>query len=383
MTLKHLFVVGALALSLWSCAGASLFTDITSTQLASPIFVAVDATNSRAYVVNSNNRLEFLDTHLTILDITNPAAPIALASATNTIGMPNFSGQAYLDVDTRRLFVSNRLSDNRDDKVDTLLRIDVNETAGTFGQVESFNTGEDPFGLTCCDASNRLYVVNEGILGAYDVSDPSTFVSISLDVTLGGDRFRGLSSREVVILGEQAFVTNRAGVIYVINLNEVGDTSKNPIDYLITGGGSLRGIVTDGILLYVVDFASSDPLLRILDPASLTAIDPDTTDVIEATIASVQVTAVAVGGDANEAALVGEQVFVTNTADDTVTVVNTGTQTVEATITLNTGSFTADEPFGVTAFTLGDNNYVYVSNLKSSNISVIDVASLAVVANYP
>ncbi|OGQ57354.1 MAG: hypothetical protein A3I75_04240 [Deltaproteobacteria bacterium RIFCSPLOWO2_02_FULL_50_16] len=376
--------MAVMAFSYLSCAGDPLFMSISSQQLASPVFVAVDTVNSRAYVINANNHLEYLDTHLTILDISNPPSPTFLDVGTNPISIPNFSGQAYFDPATRLLFVSNRLSDHKDDVVDTLLRINVDETSGSFGEVSSFNAGEDPFGVACCDTSNRLYLINEGTLGVYDIGSPSTFVSISLDITLGsGDRLKGLSSREVVLLGDQAFVTNRTGFIYVINMTEVGDLSKNPIDYVISGGGDLRGIATDGTYLYVVDHSEDDPLLRILDPSSLTAVDPDTSAFNEVSVTSIQTTAISTGTEPQEVAIVGGRAFVTNTGSDSVTVIDTDSRSVATTIDLTAGGWGADEPTGITGFTVGDNNYVYVTNLKSDNISIIDANALSVVADYP
>ena len=38
---------------------------------------------------------------------------------------------------------------------------------------------------------------------------------------------------------------------------------------------------------------------------------------------------------------------------------------------------------GITAFTSGGSDYLYVTNLKSSNVSIIEAASLSVVATYP
>jgi len=66
-----------------------------------------------------------------------------------------------------------------------------------------------------------------------------------------------------------------------------------------------------------------------------------------------------------------------------VTVIDTDSRSVATTIDLTAGGWGADEPTGITGFTVGDNNYVYVTNLKSDNISIIDANALSVVADYP
>src|SRR3989338_241367 len=139
------------------CDSGVLFQEIT-TELAAPIAIAVDTTRLRAYVVNSNNNAEFTGTTFSVLDITDPAAPVLLNNPANPIPAPNYSAQIYLDTTNGFAYMPNRASDDAVDTSDSLLRINVDETSASFGTLETFNNGENPFGIACCDASGRIYV---------------------------------------------------------------------------------------------------------------------------------------------------------------------------------------------------------------------------------
>lgn len=365
---------GLWVLFLIGCNNGVLLKDLGS-HLAAPIAMAVDAANARAYVVNSNNRDEFDGASLSILDITDPTAPTLLPSAANPISIPDYSGKIYFDAATKTGYVPNRLSDNTLDRQDTLLRINLDETSASFGAVDTFIGGDSPFGIACCDASGRIYAVsNGGTLEVYSPADLSTSVQISFAMTLSsGEPVTGRNATEAVLLGDQAFVTNRGGRIFVINTTEVGNTSLNPIDYIVLNGGDLRGIATDGTLLYVVSGTSSAPVLRTLNPASLTPISPDASAASEVDISALQSTSVAIGTDPYEVAVFNGHAYVSNRGSDSVSDIDLTSGTVAATISVG------DEPFGLAPFTMNGGNYLYVTNLVSNSISIIDLASNTVV----
>ncbi len=368
-----LFIVIA-GITLISCDTNSLFGP-SGSHFSGPIAVAVDTTRNRAYVVNSNNIIAYTDATLSILDLSNPAAPVLLSNTKNPISIPNFSGQIYLNTVTQQAFVSNRLSDNNDVKIDHLLRINVNESPSTFAAVDSFTAGDNPFGITCCDTSSRLYAVsNGGTLDVFDSTSPATLTQVSLAGTLAsGEIYTGTNSTEATLLGNQVFVSNRAGRIFVINTTEVGDSSKHPIDYIILNMGDLRGITTDGTLLYVVDATTNAEVLRIINPASLTAVSPDSSTPTEKDFSTVQTATVSVGHNPNEVTVFKGKAYVSNQNDNTVSVIDLTSKTVTATISVG------QQPFGLTAFTLGTTDYLYVTNLFSNSISVVDLSSNTVV----
>ena len=71
-------------------------------------------------------------------------------------------------------------------------------------------------------------------------------------------------------------------------------------------------------------------------------------------------------------------VYVSNSDDNTLSVISTLTNTVVETVDLNAGGFAADFPWGVAVSP--DSRFVYVANRGSSNVSVVDARRLAVVA---
>src|SRR4029434_6242346 len=92
-----------LVLTCTACAGPSIFPEIplstTSPILADPIFMAIDETTNRGYVINSNNTVAFAGASLLVLDLTNPLAPQTLRA----VSLLNFSGQGYLDKAAKKL----------------------------------------------------------------------------------------------------------------------------------------------------------------------------------------------------------------------------------------------------------------------------------------
>ncbi|HSA58682.1 MAG TPA: hypothetical protein VLJ37_03255 [bacterium] len=392
--MKRLLPLLAVLLSLpllgSQCDSGVLFEEITPTDLAAPIAVAVDTAKRRAYVVNSNNTFEFTTTHFSILDLADPANPVLLDDARNPVPFPNFSGQIYLDSAAGIAYTPNRQSDNPDDITDALLAIHVDEASADFGTVDSFTAGENPFGIACCDALGRLYVVNsggdgDGTLDVYDPADLSTFVRISLAVASDNfGTFNGEASTEVAFLGDRAFVTSRFGNIYVINTNEVGDTSKNPIDAVVFNDhdGDYRGLATDGTLLYVVDADENNndglPAVRVIDPSLIPAVDPDVPTILELDIGVVQSTLVSLPKDGlpNEIAIFGGRAYVSNQDDNTVSVIDLATNSLVTNITVG------DEPFGITPFTIDGVSLVYVTNIRTNSISIIDPATNTVINTF-
>ncbi len=381
MIKRFSFIVGFFLLAGLSACNEenALFGPIGNT-FSAPISVSVDVANNRAYVVNSNNNYAFTDTTLSVLDITDPEAPVLLSRDNNPLSIPNYSGISYYDTATLQLYVTNRLSDNADDDIDQLLRINMDESSPSFGDIDSFATGANPFGLVCCDTSSRFYVVNGGVddgaVGVYPLADPSTSVQVSLRVQVDSTIYEAYRAADIVLLGTQAFVTSPTGQFYVLNTDEIGDSSKNPVDYIVTEAEILRGIATDGTLLYVVEEDNDDPLLRVINPTTLTPVTPDTAATTLVDINTIQERVFALGENPQQVLVYGSRVFVTNLDDDTVTVINLTTNQLEATLVVG------DQPFGLTAFLADGTNYLYVTNLFSNNITIVNLDTLSVVATY-
>lgn len=384
-----------LSISITSCSGASIFQPIGN-NLSGPIAIVLDPGLARAYVVNSNLNVAFSDTSLVILDISNPTAPVFLDNTNNPISIPDLSGQAFLDGATQRLFVTNRFSPQKNDVIDNLLVINVNE-GSDLGNMQIFEAGENPIGIACCDASDRFYVVSDGTLEIFSLSDPNQKITRILDVLLTtGESFNGLSTTHVALLGNQAFLSNRAGIIYVINTNNVDDMDKNPIDYIITNLNDIRSIATDGTNIYIdeVDFEDDEiTRFRSIDPAVIPPIDDnggiiitidieDTQEEFQVEKQSLDLGAV----EPQEIFIFKDHAFVTDKEENkvlSIDISNPDNISLETAIDLTEDGFTSDAPFDMAAATFDGTDLLYVTNLDSNNISIVDLATNSVVGTYP
>ena len=109
------------------------------------------------------------------------------------------------------------------------------------------------------------------------------------------------------------------------------------------------------------------------DPSLWVATPPDCVDIISNGLSNIS--QVAVGSDPFGVAVdsAADEVFVTNTGSDNVTVLNDTTQTAVASVPVGSG------PLGIAYDNL--THELYVANSGSSSVSVISVSKLSVVAN--
>jgi DNA-binding beta-propeller fold protein YncE len=372
-----------------SCAGDPLFTGIGG-NIAEPIAIAIDAANSRAYVVNSNLGNTYTGGSFNTFDITNPESPSLLSVTNNPLEVSSLSGQIYFDAANNRVLFTNRESDNDSDEIDNLFEISVDESGG-YGAKIDHAAGKDPFGIACCDTSNNLYVISSGTLRVFPLGDLTTSYACSLQTTLdSGSTLLGNSSTRITILNDILYITNRFGFIYVIDTTAIPTTSTEStactLKNLIKNDAAVldfRGIATDGTLVYVIDRQAASQLWT-LDPANL----PTDREVELSAVQKTGLAAMALGDTAAEIIYFAAttRLYVSNELSDTVSVINvadTNAIAAETAISLTTGAFTGDRPFGLAAATLGATDYLYVTNIDSDNISIVDLSSNTVVANYP
>lgn len=209
--------------------------------------------------------------------------------------------------------------------------------------------GRAPVSLALPPDGNSLYVVNDGA-NTVSVVDTATNTVVAT-VPVGSAPFGIAMSPS----GASAYVTNLRG-----NSVSVIDTATNTVTATIPVGRFPEGvaITPDGAFAYVVN--DGDNNASVIDTATLTV------------VATVPVGAipgpVAVSPD-------GKLVYVGNniaTAVGGVTVIDTATNTVTSTVT------TANQPFSI-AFT-PSGAFAYVANFVGSSVSVIDTATTTVVA---
>lgn len=365
-----------------ACATSSIFPSIGN-KLGNPLTLAVNSAAARLYVINGNTKDAYSTGSVQVYNITAPAAPTLVSTAV----MDSFSSQIYLDVANQFLYTPNRYSANTTATSDRLLQVNINEASTGFMTITSATAGANPFGITCCTpAGLALAAALGGELDSYSLGTGAPGVTAtSLNTTASdGTVYTNPQASQVAIIGAQAFVTLPTGNVFVVNLSKLGG-GVSPVDYVITGVTSPRGIATDGTLIYLLSVqtsaGTSTPQLLILNPATLTARTGNTT-ATNVDVTTLQVKALTMGGGTTttdpEQVVVGTNlIFVSNTGDDSVTVVNRAAQTVNASIAVG------DQPFGMAIYSpAGTDTHLYVANVLGNTISIIDIAALSVAATF-
>lgn len=358
-----------------ACAGSDIFSPIGN-NLSDPLMVAVDAASRRAYLVNSNNSYKYDSASLHSVDLSNPAAPVRMG---DPISIPNFSGEIKVDIANQLAFVSNRLSSDSNDTTDSLLKVDLNSTPAT---VTSVDMSPNPFGLDFDSSGTSLVLTNHShkleIFSSLTAT-PTLSQTVSLTGTLSdGAQLTQSETTYVEVIGERAYLIRARGGLLVVNLDEIGVSGANPIDYFIDGIPSPRGIKqsADGSKLYVLDVFEATPMMRVIDLTLLPVLSTANGDSDQATIQIKAVTdidgdiaPVTVGSDPNQIIVNGTTAYVSNYNDDTLSIIsNADTAPTAATEAVG------DRPFGMALYEDGaGNTYLLVCNAGSDTLSIIDI----------
>lgn len=369
-----------------ACATSNIFPAI-GTNLGNPLMLAVNSTTARLYVNNSNNRDLYNQGSIQIYNITAPAAPVLVGTQATL----SFSSEIYLDTVNQFLYTPNRYGTGNASDTNNLLQVNIDEASASFLTVGTTATDATPFGAACCDPTGRLLVPTlAGTLDAVTIgAGAPTLASYTLTTTANdGTIYTNPPVSQLAIIGAQAFVTMPSNNILVVNLNKLG-TAGSPVDYVITNVTSPRGIATDGTLIYVPAIqtvaGNSVPQLLILNPASLVALPAGNTTATNMpvdTTAGLQQAAITMGlgtitTDPEQVVVGNDFVFVTNTGDDMVTVVNRTTQAFYANIPVG------DQPFGMALYSpAAVDTTLYVANQLDNSITIIDVVTSAVTATF-
>lgn len=378
-----------------ACAGAPIFPDIslstTEPVLAQPIFMSIDESRNRGYLINSNNVVDYNNASLMVLDLTNPVAPVVL----DAVSLQNFSGQAYLDTTNQLLYIANRLSANVEDAIDQIIQVNVNEASSEYLSMTQYSTDGNPFGITS-DGTN-LYVACIGSVDRLLLSNLNARTQVSFNVQNNlGVTLNTTGTRELALSpsGQYLFVTNRTDRMLILNTSLIPIPDPNlsltlggtvAVEYDLGNTLSTRGIVSDSNYIYVVDGAT--PALKILTEQNLPVNITGTP--IEIPISSLVVAEIALNQNPNEVAVdsLNGRVYTTLSDSNQLSVVDTNSFTQIAQIplasVLPTGIDQGINPFGVSVGHFGGIPYVYVMNLNSNNVSIINGNTLSVVATFP
>ncbi len=377
-------LLGAVLPACAACASSTgIFPSLTD-QLATPIAMAVDVAGNRLYVVNSNAKVlyDWTQGSVQALDITNPTAPVLLQT-TPTV---SFSGQIYLDLALRRAFIPNRYSPNDQTNDSALFTFNVDTGSAEYMTYASQPMGDNAYAIACCYPANRAWVTtSDGMLQYFDVTDPANVGDLVLNTTLDiGGELTHTEVNHIALLGNMAYLSREYGGILVANLDDAGVPGTFPVNYYLNDIPSPTGIATDGRYVYVVTEGDRDGdyhrSVTVLDPALLPPLTGNTSTVNMASQGSAVVVAYIEVGQTPEEILISSQyAFVTNQEDDTVSVIDLASLGVVATIAVG------DQPFSMALYTTaaGVDQYLYVGNIEGDTITIIDIPTLTVVGTYP
>lgn len=379
------------AIALTGCSvGEDIFEDL-GTNISGPTGFFVDSVNRRLYVTNSNSGVSYdwQQGSLQILSIADPQIP----TPQGTVQTQSFSGEVYVDVVNSRAYVANRFSEGEGTTSDRLLRIDVSNPAEPSVEQE-VSAKLNPFAVDCCAGDTNdilLSTSSQGILQYGTIGGTSlTLGDVNLLQPLSdGGSIRRATITDVEMIGNQAFLSRAEGGILVVNLSEITDTSKNPADYFIDDIRAPRGMAVYGTKLLVADedtvngtFTSRVLVLNILDSSDATtpllvpsAENTDTT-VISKDDTLFGVSSITVGRNPQRIEVSGDQAFVTNMDDDTISILNLTDNTAGTPIAVG------DQPFGIGIDVDGTGTTtVYIGNLNDNTISILQGSG--VVGTYP
>lgn len=383
-----------------SCAGKfDIFPEIGD-NMSNPITLAVDQAKARLYINNSNYNVLYDDGSLHIVDLTDPANPTRV----NYDVVPSFNGEMYLDTTNQLLYTPNRFSSTEQDRQDNLFSFNVNEASGDLFSKTDYPSKDDPYGIACCDAENRIYTASEeGYIDYYDLDDNLKRGTVNLTTDLDtGIEFPGEGATRIRIAGnanEWGVITNpREGGVWIIDLTEVGVSGAQPVKYLIADLEYPEGVQADGDYLYVVsqDY-TTDPasfLLLVLDLSKLPTPDPNNlTKVLlykdinsDMLIASIDLDV----DDPRELFIIGTVAYVAHFDDDMLSVVDVGGCKRSPDFNPNdckkvSSISVGDEPFGMESYASGGKTYLIVANsgANANSISIIDTSTRQIVGKYP
>jgi len=386
---KNNFVFLCASVSLWlivvaGCATSTIFQSLGD-NISSPNGMVIDVATNRLYLVNSNSNVlyDWAQGSMQIYDITDPLNLELLY----TIPTDSFGGEAVLDGVRKLLYVSDRFSQQANITEDHLLLINIDEGSPDFENVGSAIVGKDPYGLYCCYPADRMWISTGNDDLEYIDLATQTVGSLSLltsNLSNGGSITQAATSY-IAVNGNQAFLPRNNGGLFVINLDDAGDPTKNAIDYFIEDLTLPGGVATDGTYLYVVDQEQEDdyePLLLVFNLSALPPIsDNTTTQVLDKDNAGLMAAQIIVEDQPATVFLTSQYAFVTcGNYDDPgfVSVIDL------ATLTLSTNIAMGQEPFGMALYAPGGvEKYLYVGDVIDNTLTMIDIPSLTIAGVYP
>ena len=383
MHMRHLPILMIFFLA--SCAGSedvfpSIILDTTEAAvlLPNPISILADEANSQILVANSNVDIFFDTASLAVLNVdsTDPLNP--QLSAAQIIEAPNFAGEMVSD-GVGSVYIPFRQETFADSGVDIFRKYTL--SAGALTLATEGSVADNPFGISLF--GGQLYVVSDDLLEIYDTS--LTFVA---DVDLTTAESADLEDtdsefvQDVVVeaTGARAVISNSNGEMFVIDL------ATQTLIQAITGPLSTRDLVLDGALLYALDANARLVWIFDLDLLSAASATPEEVDDSSFLVATVSVGTLPAGMVLDT---VNSRLYVANSFDDTISVIDTLSYTEIARVSLDDEDLPVAynregrTPSGLTLGTFGGRQFLLVACLGSNAVALIDTLTLRLVELYP
>ncbi|MBL7684511.1 MAG: hypothetical protein JNK65_00545, partial [Deltaproteobacteria bacterium] len=341
--------------------------------------------------LNSNYTVNYADASFMVLDLTNPIAPKVIKA----VSIPNFSGQGILDTTNQKMLFTNRESESNTDKIDQLLLIDLNEASSNFLTYQTFTADDNPFGITTDGTS--FFVANDRSLVRYEKSDLTHRTRIDLNIKAVGSNnpTNTLNTRETVISpsGQFVFVANRSDKMMILDKNQipVPDPSleltlggSEAVDYVISNTFSTRGMASDTNYVYVVE--GTPPSLKILTDKNIPLVSGQPQQIL---ISSLAVAEIPLGNNPNEIVLdsANQKAYIPLGDDNKLSIIDTSLFTEVGRITLDVnlpaGINPGKNPFSAAVGIFGGVPYIYVLNLDTNNITILNGNTQQILASFP
>lgn len=372
--MRYLFFVVLLGAA---CAGDDIFSPAPTASseseivLPNPIAIRFSQTLNKLFVLNSDGQGSYETGSVAqfTFDAADPDAPTLSADVLVTI--EPFGSEMVLD--DAFAYITNRKSEIDGSSNDRVIQLRIAD--GSLAQVAAVTVGENPFGIAI--SNGELFVASNRQL------DRMTAATLGITATVDLSDLSDVNAKHVQGVAVDAtngwvFMANRADCILVI------DTSDNSVDYCIEGPDNTRGIAFGNGRVYVVE--GSPASLIVLDTSALAK--RDTLGFIDDS--SVLLGTVPVGNDPGLIALdlANNRAYVTNVAEDTVSVIDTDLLEELARISLDDDDLPAGfsegkHPFGIDVATVNGVPYVFVANFDSDTLAVIRADTLEVVLTFP
>lgn len=354
------------------CAGDDIFgsaptsTELASLDLPNPIAIQVSETLAKVFVLNSDGGGHYDTGSLAQLSFSAADTDSPTLTADRIVTVQRFGADMLLDTAEEFVFISNRESavEADSDAADHVRKIQVNDESLT--EVASTAVGPNPFGLAVLN-DQELFVVSDEAVNRLS-TDLTAIATIDLsEITdVAASRIEGAA---IDAENGWLFVSNRNDCLLVI------DTDDNSIDYCIEGPDNTGALAFGAGRLYLSEgFPAS---LMVMETGTL-AKQNETTRIDDSTLL---IGAVPLGDEPGQMALdlAHNRVFVTNTGEDTLSVIDTDLLVELTRISLDEEA----QPFDVDIGTFNGVSYIFVANYASNTVSVIHGERLRPVVTFP